>query len=815
MSAVPNPCVTDFSVATSYASIGHSCFNKRSKGSRILCIFLALFFILIIGVDVQAQNGALFKRDPDQSSVGFGQNPNTMPAGQSSLATPFGGSPITGPGGGPRGRSQRAATVKLQADDSVIQSKQQAGDDPTLGELPKLSPTRFQQFVLEATGAELSLHGYKLFERGRFSSLYNVPVPSTYVLGPGDEIDLKIWGAVDLSTRLEVDRDGQVMIPRVGPVSLIGIAANSLDSHLKKQISKVFTNFEVSATVGKLRSIQIFVLGQARNPGTHVVSSLSTLINAIFESGGPSATGSMRRVELIRSGRRVASIDLYQFIQTGDMGTDVRLLPGDVILIPPAGPRVALNGAIDNAAIFELAPGQDDLGSVLAHSGASLALVTPHKALVERVDKQKVNGAREVKEIVLDEAGLKTHLRDGDLVTFLKLSPKFGNAVTLRGNVARALRYAFKPGMRISDLIPSTEALVASDYYEKKNILVQYEKPTQVTVNRLGDEVRFDLPEVNWEYASIERLDNAEIRTTLITFNLGRAVRDKDPEHDLKLKAGDIVTIYSVRDFAVPASKRSIFVKVSGEVNAAGIYQISGSETLTDLIKRAGGLTANAYVFGTVLTRVSTQAQQQLSLAQLVRRAEERLNSQASLLAQNLLDPDKVAGAQAQLASQRAAVERLRTLRPSGRVALELSPKGKDLPAISLEDGDQITVPQIINFIGVYGAVMAETTFIHRDGGTVQDYLDKAGLTREADLDGLMVIRADGTISANQAAKTWIPSIAGSFSKTPIYPGDSIFVPELIDKRTAYTQFIQGAKDWTQLFYQFGLGAAAIRTLRN
>ena len=142
-----------------------------------------------------------------------------------------------------------------------------------------------------------------------------------------------------------------------------------------------------------------------------------------------------------------------------------------------------------------------------------------------------------------------------------------------------------------------------------------------------------------------------------------------------------------------------------------------------------------------------------------------------------------------------------------------MDPVNPQLPAITLEDGDQITVPNLPSFVGVFGAVFSETTFIHRPGSTVADYLDKAGLTREADLDNLMVIRADGTIESN-ARKS---SLFGSsfINNKKLSPGDSVFVPEVLDRRSSYTQFIMGAKDWTQLFYQFGLGAAAVKTLRN
>lgn len=707
------------------------------------------------------------------------------------------------------GRSSINQTNQLGAG---AQSQNQRAD---LGGLPAVGVTQFQRFVQEATGKALPLFGYNLFDRGRFTSVNDVPVPANYTLGPGDEIDLKIWGAVDIGLRLPVDRQGQIVVPKVGPVTVTGVRASELDAYLKKQIGRVYSNFELSASVGKLRSIQIFVVGQARNPGAYTVSSLSTLVSAIFESGGPAATGSMRRIDLMRSGQKVASIDMYKFIQSGDAAADTRLLPGDVIVVPPAGPRVALTGAVDNQFIFELASEQEPVSQILGYSSSSTTLTTPHKLLVERVDNRQTKGPREVQERALDADGLRSTVRDGDVITLFKVSPQFANAVTLRGNVASPLRYAYKPGMRVSDLIPEMDALITSDYYTRKNILVQHESGRGISVDRSVGEARTRLSEINWDYASIERMDKGEVKTILIPFNLGKAVRQKDRANDLLLQPGDVVTIFGINDIPVPLEKRNQFVKVSGEVRVPGIYQIQPGETIRDLVQRAGGLASNAYVFGTNFTRESTRAQQQANLDQAIRRMEAQISAQATSTVQNVTSPEANQTLQARLATQRMALDRLRSLRASGRIALELDPVAPELPAIALEDGDEISVPARPSFVSVFGAVLAESTFIHRPSHTVRDYIDRAGPTRDADLDAAMVIRSDGTLVANPAQRNWTGWGHRSFMSTRVYPGDSVFVPELLDKRTPYTVFIQGVKDVTQVFFQFGLGAAAIKTLRN
>ena len=621
---------------------------------------------------------------------------------------------------------------------------------------------------------------------------------------------------MDADLRLAVDRNGQVNIPRVGTVNVAGIKASQLEPTLRSQVARVYNNFQLSATLGQLRSIQVFVVGQARRPGAYTVSSLSTLISALFESGGPAATGTLRNIQLKRDGKTVSTIDLYKFINEGDKTADARLQPGDVIVIPPAGPRVAVTGALDQPAIFELTGTEEPLGKVLSYGGRTQALTTPHKVLVERIDAAKAKAPRSVDERALDGKGLQSTVRDGDVVTLFKISPEFGNAVTLRGNVAAPLRYAYRPGMRVADLIPERDALIQPDYYTRRNLVVQYESGRNVSDSRVANEVKNLLQEINWDYAVVERLDPKELRSQLIPFNLGRAVRDKDPAANVELLPGDIVTIFSVNDLPVPVEKRTQYVRIGGEVKVPGVYQLSPGETLDQLVRRAGGFSQNAFVYGTVFLRESTRVQQQANLDRATRRLEADINSQAAAALQNIRDADKAAESlQAQLATQRLLLARLQSLKASGRIALELDPRSQNVPPIVLEDGDQITVPTPPSFVGVFGAVTAEASFLHRFNYTARDYLDRAGPTRDADEDYVAIIRADGTVEVNAGMSRSLLSFNTGVLDRRLNPGDTVFVPEKYDKRSAYTRFIEGAKDFTAIFYQFGLGAAGLKVLKD
>uniref|UniRef100_UPI004048CC97 polysaccharide biosynthesis/export family protein n=1 Tax=Limnohabitans sp. TaxID=1907725 RepID=UPI004048CC97 len=282
------------------------------------------------------------------------------------------------------------------------------------------------------------------------------------------------------------------------------------------------------------------------------MSGLSTLVNAVFASGGPGINGSMRAIELKRNGQTVTTLDLYDFIARGDKSKDVGLQPGDVIMIPPAGPRVALTGVTDHAAIYEIKP-DSTVQDILSLGGGLSPLASPQKALLESIATiPSTTGTpldtvkRQVKNLDLYAAGLTHILQDGDVLTLLPISPAFANAVTLQGTVAQPLRNTWFPGMRIQDLIPDREALITPDYYKRKNQLVQLLEDNKVKATiessgQLSARIKGLVDQINWDYAVIERLNKSELRTQLIPFNLGKAIVQKDPAHNIELLAGDVV----------------------------------------------------------------------------------------------------------------------------------------------------------------------------------------------------------------------------------------------------------------------------------
>ena len=340
---------------------------------------------------------------------------------------------------------------------------------------PPPKPSEFQKFVEAATGRLLPLFGSAFFSDAADagSALDNVPVSADYTVGPGDEIVLRAWGAIDIDYRSTVDRNGLLNLPKIGSFNVAGVKAADLEKHLRAQIGRLYTNFSLSVSLGQLRGVKVFVVGPALRPGVYTLASQSTLLSAVVMAGGPSPSGSMRKVLLRRDGKVISELDIYEFLVQGDKSKDVQLAAGDVVVFQSGGARVALNGALDTPAIYELKGAQEPVREVLRYAGGTPLLANPNRAQLERVDTTQPKAARFVEEFRLDANGAQKPLRDGDILTLLAISPQFANAVTLRGHVAQPLRYPFQPGMRIRDLIPDRDALISPDFYRRKNLLVQ------------------------------------------------------------------------------------------------------------------------------------------------------------------------------------------------------------------------------------------------------------------------------------------------------------------------------------------------------
>jgi polysaccharide biosynthesis/export protein len=766
---------------------------------------------------------------------------------------------------------------------------------------PPLTKTEFELFAEDVTGHPLMTYGRKLFDDvpSTFAPVDRVPVPADYVLGPGDELLIRAWGKIDLDARVTVDRDGQIYLPKVGALNIAGLRYNQVDGYLHSAIGALFKDFDLNVSLGQLRSIQVFVLGSARRPGAYTVGSLSTMVNALFVSGGPSATGSMRHVQLIRNNQVVTEFDIYDLVKRGDKSHDRPLLPGDILFIPPAGPQAAIAGSVEEPGIYELS-GKTTVASAIQSAGGLTSLAETRRALLERVED---HSKRRVEEFPLDAAGMQRVLQDGDLLQILPVSPEFENTVTLRGNVAQPGRYAWHEGMRISDLIPSRDFLLTREYWNRQNHVVlptgkhEFGDPrlanyhatdndqnrsrpaagnresgedssrqsdrssAERNPNRPGDNDTepddagprpagdvggareegdaFDTPqdarensgsqdnrpanednrkttdivrnsvEINWRYASIERLDERDLSPRLIAFALGNAIDDRASPDNQLLRAGDVVTIFSRTDIPLPIEEHATFVRVGGEVNAPGIYRVNPGATLRDAVKQAGGLTPHSYLYASQLLRVSTRKIQE---EQLKRSTEQMQRELSSSFANNSLPATNKDADQSQLAMRQALIARLSSIAPTGRVVLEMKADAstlEDIPDFTVEDGDSFYIPPKFSTVQVSGAVYNENAFRYQQNKLTTAYLaDAGGATRDADVKRMFLIRADGTVISRQNRGSRQRS---SFEKTALLPGDAIVIPVKLNMGAGWRQL----EEITGLVSQGALTAAALAVIQK
>lgn len=688
--------------------------------------------------------------------------------------------------------------------EAAPQKRPPAQTVPPVGEM-----SEFEVMVRQSLGVALPVYARNLFQSqdAPFNVGDQVNVPADFVIGPGDDIIIRAWGSIELEYAVTVDRQGSVFIPKLGSLQLAGLTYKELQPAIHQALSRIYKRFELSVTMGSLRSLRVYVTGHARAPGTYQINALSSLISALFITGGASATGDLRNIELRRGSEVIGRLDLYDFIMNGNRSADLRLQNEDVIHIPPMAGQVAVAGSVRSSAIYQIKPGMT-LGGLLQLSGGTTAAADGLRITLERVSRLDASAAgatknrlgRTIEELDFGPAAMQTPLRDGDLAIVVPISPQFNNAVTLKGQVALPLRYAWRDGLRVSDIIPSLDALISPAYWVEKNSQARI---ASFLTDPANVQAHPTFPEINWEYAVIERVLSQSLQVTLIPFQLGRAVFDRDPQHDPLLKPGDTITVFSRKDFRGPLEQSSRFVRVEGEVQRPGLYPVEPGETLPMLIQRAGGLTPLGYLYGTHLVRESVRQQQR-------RRMDDYINMMERDFARHLIERSRdVSGkdeAEALPQESRAVsefIQNMRKMQPEGRMHLELSSSVREvtqLPSLRLENGDSILVPPIPETVDVVGSVVAERTFLWQKGRDAEHYIQLAGGRRPSARSNALVIRPDGTLAD-----------VSRLRDSDMVPGDTI----LVEEDTERVSWTRRLKDIGQIVYQFGLGAAGARVVQG
>ena len=436
---------------------------------------------------------------------------------------------------------------------------------------------------LEPTGtAALKPFGYDLFAGvpTTFAPATDVPVPTEYVVGPGDTFRVQLIGTTRGNYNLVVGRDGQINFPELGPIAVSGQRFDDARQMLEQRVAEQMIGTRASISMGELRSIRIFVLGEAEQPGSYTVSGLSTVTNALFVSGGVKTIGSLRNIELKRNGATVSRLDLYDLLLKGDTRGDVRLLPGDVIFIPPVGPTVGITGEVTRPATYELR-GETTAEQLLALGGGLRPLAEPRLATLERIDEQR---NRTVVDIDLSAVpGRGAQIRSGDILRIPGVRPTLENSVSVLGHVHRAGDYQFRPGMRLSDAITSLDELKPNA--EQHYVLIRREQPDR--------------------------------RISVFSADLSQALAQRGSAADTPLAARDRVYVFALetgRDRIIEPLLRDLrmqsrfddplqAVNVGGRVKVPGQYPLEPGMRVSDLIRAGGSLDDAAFGGTAELTR--------------------------------------------------------------------------------------------------------------------------------------------------------------------------------------------------------------------
>ena len=662
----------------------------------------------------------------------------------------------------------------------------------------------------------LTQFGYDIF-RGpvsTFAPVTNVPVGPDYIIGPGDNFTVTLWGRVNAQYPATLNRNGEIILPEVGVLSVSGMTLAKLEDYLQNQFLRKHTDFKMAVTMGRLRTIQVFVVGETRTPGSYTLSSLSTVINALFAVGGPSKNGTLREIQLLRNGARTATIDLYEFLLGGNKSKDIRLQDGDTIFVPLIGPVAGVAGSVKRPAIYEMSEPMT-LAQVLDLAGG-----VTHAGWLQRVQVERIQDHE--KRIVVDfdmssgtdsRQPLETIMQDGDVIKVFPVLPFEQNVVYLEGHVYRPGKYELKPKMQLRDVLNSYEVLLKQPNLEYAEIVRLVEPdyhqiviPFNVGKLLEGDEsenielARFDTIRIfRWD----ERLKNAVsisglvyepneyrlvpdmkvsdlvdvagglrknaylktaeltrrhitqsgMQTEKIDINLEKALVGI-PEHNMTLQDYDYLIVRPI-----PELDFDRMATISGEVMFPGTYPVQRGETLSSVIERAGGYTERAYLKAAIFTRESAKAIQQETMDELIGQMEEDVLTRSEQTISGAREGE--AGTEERLvAAQKELLAKLRAAKIEeieGRVVIRLSRldefRGSEYD-LELEPNDVLVIPEKPGFVNVIGEVYNPTALLHRESKTVGYYLSMVGgPTVEADSKKLSVIRADGSVASMSQKK--------------------------------------------------------------
>ncbi len=685
------------------------------------------------------------------------------------------------------------------------------------------SAPRAQTHTAESVGANTAL---------------DVPLGLDYVLGPGDELSIILWGGISQNILRIVDREGRVDLPEAGPIQVAGFTMEKAQELIGTAMQAQYRNAHVAVTVSRTRSIRIFVVGDVQRPGAYDLSALASPVSALFAAGGPTAVGSLRILRHYRNQKLIGEIDLYDFMLHGIRPGDDRLQGGDTLLVPPVGPQVAIDGAVKRPAIYELKD-EKNLASALDDAGgltvaASLAHITIDRVIANQYREEATVQTAQGESPDSMAAHLRAmEVRDGDCVRVATVLPYHERVVYLQGHVARPGRIAYRDGMRIADVLHSYQdllpepaergeivRLVTPDLHPETidfnvpdilignaNIALQpfdtirvygrYEldapgvsvrgevmKPgdypmfagmTAAQLIRTAGGFKRDALVETADLASYAVIDGTRVSVQRQDVAIGDAVLKGDRSADVTLKPGDVLTVHQLTGWNdIGAS-----IVIEGEVAHPGSYGFQEGEHLSDVLRRAGGFRSTAYPEGAVLTRPEVVTLEEKSREELIRQIES--SAAAARMSPGTAGGEQTATLQLIQQQQDQVLARLQNQPVSGRLVIHIDADidhwaGTPVD-VEVRSGDVLRIPKRPGFVLVSGQVYNPSAIAFIPGRTVGWYLQRAGgATSIANRKEIFVIRANGAVIGRRSDKWYGRDVLS----TRLGPGDTIVVPQKI-----------------------------------
>lgn len=632
-----------------------------------------------------------------------------------------------------------------------------AAAEPAAEQPASQQPSLFERtlsgdFPSDALSTSLKQFGYETFLRtaSTFAPQASVPVGPDYIAGPGDQFTLTLWGTTEGIFTLTVTKEGNITLPKVGVIPVAGVRFGELERTIKRHLSRYYRDFNLSVAMGSLKTITIYVVGEVTNPGSYSLSSLTTVYCALFAAGGPTKKGTMRGIQVLRSGKVVKSIDLYDFLLRGDRSQDIRLQHEDTVFVPLIGPVAGVAGSVYRPAIYEL-KGRETMGDLIQTAGGIMPIAVASRVQLLRFEDNQKKVILDIPVPVSPETAssaqsappneLQEKARNMDVINVLPIYAKVWEAVNLSGEVRHPGNYQWRPDLKLREVIQQGQLLPTADLQRAEVI-------------RLTDDFK----------------DRKIIPIAL------SALMDGDEARNIPLRPKDEIKIYTMyRD----AEK----ITVTGEVMRPATYEIYKGERLSDLLRRVGGVTREAYVYGAVFKRKNVKESQSKNLQTLISRLQSQILQAAAKGTATASSLEETSYAKAELGVNQELLNNLKTVQENleGRVAITITENIDEWAGskddLLLQDGDSLSIPKRPQEVLVLGEVYSPGAQIYLTDMTVKDYIERTGgLTKYAEENEIFVVQANGFAFGKDS-----PNVS-SVEKVKLSAGDVVFVPQKVER---------------------------------